>query len=48
MWRKLMGDYIVLKGKRYEIEESTWVDWDDGATLVHVWYSDPATEEEES
>lgn len=42
-----MEDYIALKGKRYEIEESTWVDWDDGATLVHVWYKDPAEAEED-
>lgn len=42
-----MESYIVLNGKRYEIVESEWIDWDDDATLVHVWYKDPATEKED-
>lgn len=41
-----MDDYIVINGERHEIEESTKIDYEDGAILAHVWYREEITKED--
>lgn len=41
-------EYVILAGgERRKVTESTIVDWDDGDTLVHLWYEDPCDEEDD-